>query len=348
VKFGIINAVRNHPSHPYPLQDVYADFISDALLAEELGFDFAWYGEHHFTACQWTPSPMLVMAAVAARTERLRVGVSVLCLPFHDPIRVAEDIAVLDNISRGRVDFGIGVGSQYEEYDTFKIPSHERFGRTWEAIEFMQRCWDSTDTFSFEGKYYRYPNVTFTTRPVQKPVPIWVGSQGPKQVALTAQKGFHLLASDARGGYDAALRAAGSNPDEFFIAPMQQVSLAHDPEQAWTSAAEGLHYFVNFYRLRRRLDGSVPPPSAELTPDMLKAGLNSPGGGPGGAIVGTPEQAVEFIRALQGGAIGRITHLPFGIRHAGMKTEDAHRTLRLLASEVLPAIREMEATLTTA
>src|SRR5262245_50983362 len=223
VKIGIINAVRNHPSHPYALEDVYADYISDALLAEELGFDFAWYGEHHFTDCQWTPSPMLVMAAVAARTERLRVGLSVLCLPFHDPIRVAEDVAVLDIISRGRVDFGIGVGSQFEEYRTFKIPVQERFGRTWEAIELIQRCWDSTETFSFEGRYYHYPDITFTTRPVQKPVPVWVGALGPKQVTLTARKGFHLLAGDGSGNYDASLRAAGRNPEEYSIAPMQQV-----------------------------------------------------------------------------------------------------------------------------
>lgn len=348
MKIGIINAVRNHPSHPYPLEDVYADFISDAVLAEELGFDFAWYGEHHFTACQWTPSPMLVMAAVAARTERLRVGVSVLCLPFHDPIRVAEDIAVLDIISRGRVDFGIGVGSQYEEYDTFTVPVQERFGRTWEAIELIQRCWTSTDTFSFEGKYYRYPNVTFTTKPVQQPVPIWVGALGPKQVALTAQKGFHLLAGDASGNYDTSLRAAGRTPDGYFIAPMQQVAIARTQEQAWEASADGLHYFANFYRLRRQLDGSMPPPSAELTRDMLAANLNKPGMGPGGALVGTPAQAIEYIQTLQRGAVGRLTHLPLGVRHAGMQTEDVHRTLRLLASEVLPAIRASEPTLATA
>jgi alkanesulfonate monooxygenase SsuD/methylene tetrahydromethanopterin reductase-like flavin-dependent oxidoreductase (luciferase family) len=345
VKFGIINAVRNHPARPYPLEDVYADYLSDAILAEELGFDFAWYGEHHFTECQWTPSPMLVMAAVAARTERLRVGVSVLCLPFHDPIRVAEDIAVLDNLSHGRVDFGIGVGSQYEEYETFKVPVGERFGRTWEAVDFMQRCWDSTGTFSFEGKYYRYPNVTFTTKPVQRPVPIWVGAHGPKQVTLTAQRGFHLLAGDPRGAYDTALLAAGRNPADFFIAPMQHASLSGDAQQAWDVAADGIHYFVNFYRLRRQLDGNVPPPTAELTRDMLRANVNTPASGPGGVVVGTPEQAIDYFRKLLDGESGRITHLPIGVRHAGMRTEDVHRTMRLLASEVLPALREQPAVL---
>ncbi len=96
MQYALINGVRNHPDTPYALQDVYSDFISDAVLAEEIGFVASWYGEHHFRECQWTGSPMMLAAAVAARTERLRVGTSVVLLPFHDPIRVAEDAAIAD------------------------------------------------------------------------------------------------------------------------------------------------------------------------------------------------------------------------------------------------------------
>src|SRR5262245_29451801 len=106
MQFSLLNAVRNHPDRPYALKDVYADYISDAVLAEELGFVGSWYGEHHFRPCQWTGSPMLVAASVAARTERLRVGTSVTLLPFHDPRRVAEDAAITDILSGGRFDFG--------------------------------------------------------------------------------------------------------------------------------------------------------------------------------------------------------------------------------------------------
>ncbi len=91
--FALLNGVRNHPDRPDPLAEVYADYISDAVLAEELGFTNTWYGEHHFRPCQWTGSPMLVATAVAARTERIRIGTSVALLPFHDPRRLAEDAA---------------------------------------------------------------------------------------------------------------------------------------------------------------------------------------------------------------------------------------------------------------
>ena len=205
MKVGIIQGVRNHPSKPYPLQQVYADYISDAVLAEELGFDFSWYGEHHGRPCQWTPSPLLVGAAVAAKTKRIRIGSSILCLPFHDPLRIAEDVAVLDIISGGRFDLGIGVGSQYEEFENFGIPSAEKNGRMWESIEFIERCFYGEAIFTHKGKYYEFPNITFTTKPVQKRVPVWAGVMGPKNVERASEKGYHLLAGGS-AQYDAALR----------------------------------------------------------------------------------------------------------------------------------------------
>jgi len=112
MQFALLNAVRNHPRHAYAEKDVYADYIGDAVLAEELGFARRVYGEHHFRECQWTGSPIQLCTAVAARTEKLRVGTAVTLLPFHDPIRVAEDVATCDILSGGRFDLGIGPGSQ--------------------------------------------------------------------------------------------------------------------------------------------------------------------------------------------------------------------------------------------
>ena len=168
MKFGIANAISHHPAKAYPLADVYRDYIADAVLAEELGYSFSWYGEHRMTPCQWTPSPLTVCAWVAAKTRTMRVGPQVLCLPFHNPLRVAEDVAVIDIMSNGRFDFGIGVGSQFEEFRTFGINSDERVGRTWEMADLIERCFAEKETFSFKGKYYDFPEITFTTKPVQQ------------------------------------------------------------------------------------------------------------------------------------------------------------------------------------
>jgi alkanesulfonate monooxygenase SsuD/methylene tetrahydromethanopterin reductase-like flavin-dependent oxidoreductase (luciferase family) len=356
MKVGVINGIRNHPDRPYSLQQVYADFIDDAVYAEKLGFDFAWYGEHHFTRCQWTPSPLVVCAAVAAKTQRLRIGTSLVCLPFHNPLRVAEDVAVVDIISGGRFDFGIGVGSNWEEYHTFGIPSAERSGRTWEAAEIIERCFTHQGTFSHKGKYYEFADIAFTTKPVQNKVPFWWGGWGPKNVVRAAERGYHLLSGGSQA-YDEALRQAGRNPQDFFIAPMQQVCVAETEEKAWEASLDGLHYSINFYILRKRLDGSIPPPSAEITREMLRSGdlvrkrqvttpdqLREPEA-PAQLIddttphVGTPDQLRERFKAIRAGSIGRVTHLPLGFRHAGMKTSDVHRSMELFAKEVLPLLK---------
>jgi alkanesulfonate monooxygenase SsuD/methylene tetrahydromethanopterin reductase-like flavin-dependent oxidoreductase (luciferase family) len=94
--------IRNLPSRPRPLPQLYSEYLEEAVLAERLGFDAVWASEHHFSEDAWNPSPLTFLAAVAARTERVRIGTYVLLLPLHNPVRVAEDIAVLDNLSSGR------------------------------------------------------------------------------------------------------------------------------------------------------------------------------------------------------------------------------------------------------
>ena len=191
--------IRQLPSNPRPLPDLYKDHLEEAVLAEELGFNDVWASEHHFAEDAWNPSPVTFLAAVAARTARVRVGTYVLLLPFHNPVRVAEDIAVLDNISGGRVDLPVGVGSAAGEFRTFGIPFNERLGRTFEALRIIERCF-AGEEFSHKGKYYDFPNVRMTTTPVQKPgPPIWVASMGDQSVEWTARRGYHLAAGAGRG-----------------------------------------------------------------------------------------------------------------------------------------------------
>ena len=183
MQYALVNGVRNHPDAAYALQDVYSDYISDAVLAEEIGFVASWYGEHHFRECQWTGSPMMLAAAVAARTERIRVGTSVVLLPFHDPIRVAEDAAIADILSNGRFDLGVGPGSQYEEFITFGKNPAEMNQRSWEMVDWIQRAFTETSMFSHSGRFYDIPDMTFTTKPVQQPLPMWWGGMGPMNLS---------------------------------------------------------------------------------------------------------------------------------------------------------------------
>jgi alkanesulfonate monooxygenase SsuD/methylene tetrahydromethanopterin reductase-like flavin-dependent oxidoreductase (luciferase family) len=335
MEFSLLNAVRNHPDSAYALPDVYADYISDAVLAEELGFTRSWYGEHHFRECQWTGSPMLVATAVAAKTERLRVGTAVVLLPFHDPIRVAEDAAIIDILSNGRFDLGVGPGSQYEEFVTFGVDPKEMNTRSWESIEFVQRALAEPDMFSHQGKHYDIPEVTFTTKPVQDPLPIWWGGFGPRNVRRAAEHGFNIIGVlPGVPGYEDALREFGRDPEDHQVASMQMVCVADSTDKAWEIASEGLRYFVNFYELRKNLQGEPAAPDAEVTIDMLRTG----NAGFWSAAVGTPDDVIAALKPVADGPLGRVTELACAFRHPGMRTDDTHRSMRLFVEEVMPAL----------
>jgi len=335
VDIGIVMAVRNHPDRPYPLTEVYEDYVADGVHAERLGFDHVWIGEHRMTPCQWTPSPVAVMTAIAARTERIRIGSSVMCLPFHNPLRIAEDFAVMDQLSRGRIDLGFGVGSQYEEYRTFGVDVAERFGMTYEAAALIRRCFDTRDTFSWEGRHYRFPEITFTTPPAQERMPFYASAIGPQSVALAARRGYHLI-SMRQPGYDEALRSAGRDPADHRAIPLQMVHVAETTERAWEEALEGLHYFANFYTLRRRPDGSLPDPAeAEISRERIRAGSL---GMLGTAAVGTPDEVTATLRGVLRAFPG-TSGFALGFRHAGMRTPEVRRSMDLFAREVLPNLR---------
>ena len=111
MRFSVIAGPRQRPDLKQSAADAWWNYVNDAVLADKLGFDSAFIGEHHFCFASGDSSPFVMLAHIAARTERIRVGTSVICMPFHNPLRVAEDIAAVDIVSKGRFDFGVGVGS---------------------------------------------------------------------------------------------------------------------------------------------------------------------------------------------------------------------------------------------
>lgn len=337
MKFSLLNAVRNHPSTPAPLVDVYADYISDAILAEELGFTRSVYGEHHFRECQWTGSPIIAATAVAARTERLRVGTAVALLPFHDPRRIAEDVAIADIISNGRFDFGIGPGSQFEEFRTFGVDPSEMNGRMWESIDWILRAFAEPGEFSHSGRYYDIPEMTFTTKPVQSPVPVWSSAMGPRNQARAAERGFHFI-GPIHFGYHEALVAAGRDPLQSEIAIMHPICVADTADRAWDVGGAGLEYFVNFYELRRDLHGQ-PSTNSPITAEMLRSG----NAGFWSAAFGTPDDVIAKLRPIVDGSLGRVTELALQFRQPGMTTSDTHRSMRLFAEHCMPVLAEVAA-----
>ncbi len=161
--------------------DPYKETFALANVAEEVGFDTLTIGQHHFR--QGDPSdPLTIMGSVATRTNTIRVGTGIFILPMHDPIQVAEQIATIDQLSGGRISLGVGTGWNAFEYEALGVPFKERGGRMEEALKILKLVWTQEKT-AFDGRYYKFPELTVFPRPIQKPSPqLWVA--GVKKVSV--------------------------------------------------------------------------------------------------------------------------------------------------------------------
>jgi alkanesulfonate monooxygenase SsuD/methylene tetrahydromethanopterin reductase-like flavin-dependent oxidoreductase (luciferase family) len=342
MRFSIIGAPRQRYDLGESAAQAWWDWVEDAVLAEQLGFDAVYTGEHHFCFASGNSSPLVLLTHVAARTERIRVGTSVICAPFHNPLRLAEDIAAVDIVSRGRFDLGIGVGSQWEEFQAFGIDPKERTGRTWEIIDIIERCLHGgEETFDHHGKYYHFPGVRWIMQPVQQRIPILWGGFGPQGVARAAERGYHLIATDVTGTYERVMREQGRRPEDYLIGFVNRVSIANTREAAFEAVAEPCTWTSNQYALRPDLEGRKPPESARLTVADIRrawetgdrrAAFSVP-------IAGTVEDVTEHFLKVVRGETGLITHIGVQVREPGTRTEDVHRTMTLFAREVLPVLR---------
>ena len=158
-----------------------------------------------------------------------------------------------------------------------------------------------------------------------------------KNAARSAERGFNFI-GPGNFGYDAALVAAGRNPADHKIASMQMIHVSHSLDQAWEEAGSGLEYFVNFYNLRLGLDGQ-PQGNAPITKDMIRGG----NAGFWSAAVGTPDDVIKALTPVASGALGRVTELACAFRHAGMRNDVVHKSMRMFHRDVMPALQEIAA-----
>ncbi len=179
-------------------QDAFRDAFDLVDKAEQQGVDSVWLAEYHFNPGRVLASPVTISSAIAARTERIRIGMAVLLLPLGDPIRIAEDIATLDHISGGRVEFGIGRGTFPNVHEGFRVPFSESRLRFEESLEVILRAWTS-EKFSFQGEYFSYNDLEVTPKPYQTPYPpIHVGVTSADTFSLMGRMGYPILINPSR------------------------------------------------------------------------------------------------------------------------------------------------------
>ncbi|HEY2105058.1 MAG TPA: LLM class flavin-dependent oxidoreductase, partial [Candidatus Binataceae bacterium] len=199
IKFGYQVDFRNPPGSGRSFSDLYDAMFRQIERAEALGFDSIWLTEHHLTDDGYLPALMPMAAAIAARTRRVQIGTYVLLFPFQHPLKLAEDIAVVDVISGGRLRIGVGQAYRAEEFAAFGINKKHRLGRTLETVEILKLAWGG-DRFSFKGKYFELSDVRVLPRPLSQSHPelLW-GVGAPKVIQRAADLGLSFATVGAAG-----------------------------------------------------------------------------------------------------------------------------------------------------
>jgi alkanesulfonate monooxygenase SsuD/methylene tetrahydromethanopterin reductase-like flavin-dependent oxidoreductase (luciferase family) len=307
-------------------------------LAREYGFDGIMSGEHILAYPHQRPAPIPALSYLSAVAEGMHVGTSVLLLPLHPPVQVAEDFAALDGMTNGRAILGVGLGYREDEFGAFGINPKERVGRMYEGLEVIKQLWTQEEV-EFNGKYFRVPLVKPTAKTVQRPhPPIWVGAGVDAAVRRVAQRGYTWLIHPPRVGLAEVAAQVGMYRDVLkqhghampAIQPMRYDGyLAHNSDVAWKEA-EALfewHYGVlhQWGLESEHKPGDAPGKSfREVAGDRY--------------VIGTPDDAIKAFERCER-ELG-VNFIILRLNYVGMSFEDKMRQIRLFGEGVVPHFKK--------
>ena len=346
MKFGYYLLNTYVPELDGASPELYAHWLEQIDAAEDLGFDSLWVTEHHFRLFGgMIPNPQLLLTAAAQRTRRLRLGSSVSLVPMHHPVRIAEDFAMLDLLSNGRVNFGAGRGMSSREYAVFGEDWNTAQARLVEALEVMVRAWRD-DVLNWDGKYYHYHDLTVRPKPQQKPhPPIYLTAQkDPESFTMLGRRGFHLMtvpwvfSNELQRGrieiYLKALKEAGHSVEDHEVFVMYPAYIGESDEQARADAIEPWHRWRSFALAELGLDPTKGAAYEEryrhLSYDSMAADSH--------ALFGGPERCVRHLERIRD-VVGP-THIGLAFHFGGLSQDKILKSMERFARFVAPALRK--------
>jgi alkanesulfonate monooxygenase SsuD/methylene tetrahydromethanopterin reductase-like flavin-dependent oxidoreductase (luciferase family) len=343
VKFGVLYNIDYQPGVHGSPSSYYEQILEQSELLEELGYDAVWFGEHHYSGYSFG-NPAMIALAAASRTKRLRLGTGVSLIPLHHPLRLAEEYAMLDVLSAGRLDYGVGRGFLSYAYDLFNIDmaqSHERYH---EGVELIIKAWTAEGPFSFDGRFWNLRDYEFFPKPVQKPhPPIFAAGAGtPASFSWAGNRGLNLctalfgpdktLLMKGLKSYRETLSSNGYNPAQRTITTVTQMYCGETKAEA---LRHGGRYTLNYYKFFAGLDsrGSQPSGARALAQarieDLDAANL---------VLLGDPDDLTRRITDVRD-SFG-IDLLLFEVAQGGASAQEVQRSLRLFAENVMPNFKQ--------
>ncbi len=331
----------------------YHNMVEQVVYADRIGIDYAWMVEHHFVRHGGLlPANYAFLSYLAGRTERIRLGTGATILPLNDPVRVAEQAAALDQLSKGRFDFGVGRGFIRDEFDAFGVPMKESRERVEEGVALIRKAW-SDPTLEFEGGF----RPAMTGLPILPPVyqkphpPIWVACLlSPESFEWTAREGHNLLyvayhvdhdiAVERIGWYRDALQTAGRRIENHEICCVYHAHFLAQDNDARLEAA--VHTAMSEYATAG-LEATRRPadPVAYKGYEQRDAGQRKftfESYFPGRVLMGGPDQAIERIGVLAD--IG-ITQIGMLVDFGSLPQGEIMRSLEIFGTDVLPHVKDL-------
>jgi alkanesulfonate monooxygenase SsuD/methylene tetrahydromethanopterin reductase-like flavin-dependent oxidoreductase (luciferase family) len=251
LRFGVAYDFRNPPGSGLANADLYARVLAQAERVDRLGFDLIWLTEHHFVEDGYLPSFVAVAGALAARTSRVRISSDIVLMPFQHPLRFAEDLAVLDNLSGGRIELGIGMGYAPHEFAAFGVPRSQRVTLTEEGISVLQRAFTG-ERFDFAGKHWSFRGACVRPRPVQPGgPPLWLAAMSEAGARRCARFGLNLLPQGDRrfvlDPWREAVTSGGGDPAQRRVGIIRPWLITNDRERDWPAIREAERYKARIY-----------------------------------------------------------------------------------------------------
>ena len=318
---------------PLQGQANFEETLQECEQAEAAGFDSLWLGEHHNHEVLY-PAPLIGLAAVASRTRSIRLGTGVLLLPLYHPLAVAEEAAMVDVISGGRLILGVGAGYAPEEFSAFGYSIKQRGSRLEESASLLQRLW-TEENVTHHGRHYQFDNITVAPRPLQRPrPPIWFGAWAEPAIRRAARLGDTWLIGPSASFDEIApcLRTYRETSrvmrkGEGDVALLRYVFVASSTSEAIRSAGDS--FIAAFERMYFRWPHPVVKrPAGQLTIERLAENR---------IILGDPKTCIEEILRFQKAL--DASHFICRFSVPGIPRDLCARSLHLFIREVMPAIR---------
>jgi alkanesulfonate monooxygenase SsuD/methylene tetrahydromethanopterin reductase-like flavin-dependent oxidoreductase (luciferase family) len=300
VKVGVLQFF-SWPDRRVALETVYARALERIEIMDRTGYDAVWLAEHHFSSFSICPSVHMLGTLAAARTRRLRIGTAVSLAAFYHPLRLAEEVALLDILSGGRVNWGAGRGFARVEFEAFGVPPEESASRFRETVEIVLRAW-SEERLDFAGKHFRFEGVELLPKPLQRPhPPVWMAASSEGAIDWAAGRGFSILMDPhsspkelgvKRRRYRDGLERAGFSEEGRDIPVARLLALADTPQKAAVTARHGAEWILGSYlgaQHRPVIDKSFTPADADPVERYLDEVI----------LHGTPETVGDRILALR-------------------------------------------------